>query len=154
MNEQELIAFIREAGMETYLKAGVMPSKAPLRPNCDEFFYERGDWRYHDSYAWKMDGGGEILVYYKGAPVWVLNYFGYLIGVQDTKEVYGFLHDALKLTHRELPVRGDTLVDAERGLRYEVEYLRAEVGNFVGVEKIFKNDVQAYEGYIHGGFVR
>ena len=86
--------------------------------------------------------------------MWVLNYFGFLIDTDDKKEIYGFLHEALALMHPVLPVRGDALVDEARGLRYTVEYARAEIGNFVGVEKIFKNDVEVYQCYLHGGFVR
>ena len=154
MDTQELVTFIHEAAMETYLKPGIMPSVTPFRPKCDEFSYVREGWRYHDSYAWKQDGGGEILVYFKDDPVWVMNYYGFLIGTNDAKEVYGFLHEALKLTHPTLPVRGDAHVDSVRGLRYEVEYSRIEIANFVGVERIFKNEVLVYECYLHGGFVR
>lgn len=154
MNEQELADFIHEAGLNTYLKPGVMPSTTPYRPGSEEFSYERGEWKYLDSYAWNCDGGGEEFVYYNGKVVWVLNYYGFLIGEQNTKEVYGFLHEALKLRHPVLPVRGSALSDDARGLRYEVEYSKAEIGNFVGVERIFKNNIQAYEAYIHGGFVK
>ncbi len=154
MNEQELIEFVHEAGLNTYLKAGVMPSAAPYRPGSEEFSYERGEWKYLDSYAWSQDGGGEEFVYHQGKVVWVLNYYGFLIGEQDKKEIYGFLHDALRLQHPVLPVRGGELEDKERGLRYEIEFVRAEIGNFVGTERIFKGGVKVYEGYIHGGFVK
>lgn len=154
MNEQELLNFIHEAGLNTYLKAGVMPSATPYRPGSEEFSYERGEWKYLDSYAWNHDGGGEEFVYLSDKVVWVLNYYGFLIGEQDKKETYGFLHEALKLRHPVLPVRGDALEDTVRGLRYEVEFVRAEIGNFVGVERIFKNGALAYECNIHGGFVR
>lgn len=154
INEQELKDFIHEAGLNTYLKAGVMPNATPYRPGSDEFSYERGEWKYLDSYAWNHDGGGEEFVYLSGKVVWVLNYYGFLVGEQDKKEIYGFLHDALRLRHPILPVRGAAHEDAVRGLRYEVEFARAEIGNFVGVERIFKNSKVVYEGYIHGGFVR
>ncbi|MEK7531116.1 MAG: DUF5680 domain-containing protein [Patescibacteria group bacterium] len=154
MNEQELKDFIHEAGMNTYLKAGVMPNATLYRPGCDEFSYERGEWKYLDSYAWDHDGGGEELVYYQNKVVWVMNYFGFLINTDDKKEIYGFLHEALRLRHPVLPVRGDTLVDAASGLRYEVEFMRSRIENFVGVERIYKNNVQVYECYIHGGLVQ
>ncbi len=154
MNEQELIEFIHEAALNSYLKPGVMPSTTPYRPGAEEFTYERGEWKYLDSYAWNHDGGGEEFVYYQGEVVWVMNYYGFLIGEQDKKEVYGFLHDALRRTHPLLPVRGDALEDKVRGLRYDIEFERAEIGNFVGIERIFKNDIVAYECYFHGGLVR
>ncbi len=154
MNETELIDFIHEAGLNSYLKPGVMPNKVPFRPGCDEFSYERGDWKYLDSYAWDHDGGGEELIYYQGKVVWVMNYYGFLVGTDDKKEIYGFLHDALRLRHPVLPVRGDAFDDPTRGLRYEIEFGRAEIGNFMGVERIFKNNVKVYECYLHGGFVR
>lgn len=149
-----MIAFIHEAGTNTYLKPGVMPNATPFRPGAEEFTYERGEWKYLDSYAWNHDGGGEEFVYYQGKVVWVMNYYGFLIGEQDKKEVYGFLHEALRLRHPALPVRGDLLEDKVRGLRYEIEFAKAEVGNFVGIERIFKNGTKVYECYFHGGFVR
>lgn len=154
MNEKELIDFIHEAALNSYLMPGVMPNKAPYRPGADEFTYERGDWKYLDSYAWKHDGGGEEFVYYQGRVVWVMNYYGFLIGEQDAKEVYGFLHEALRLRHPVLPVRGDVLDDLARGLRYEIEFERAEANNFVGKEQIYKNGTKIYECYFHGGLVR
>lgn len=154
ITKQELIQFIHEAALNSYLKPGVMPNATPYRPGADEFTYERGDWKYLDSYAWNHDGGGEEFVYYQGKVVWVMNYYGFLIGEQDKKEVYGFLHDALRLRHPVLPVRGDALEDAVRGLRYEIEFERAEVANFVGKERVFKNGTLAYECYFHGGYVR
>lgn len=131
-----------------------MPSATPYRPGCDEFVYERGEWKYLDSYAWNRDGGGEELVYYRNKVVWVMNYFGFLIGSEDKKEVYGFLHDALRLRHPVLPVRGDNLQDGARALRYEVEFLRSDIRNFLGHERIFKQNTKVYECYFHGGLVQ
>lgn len=154
MNKQDIIDFIHEAVLNTYTKPGVLPNPVSLRPGADEFTYERGDWKYLDSYAWRQDGGGEEFVYYKEEVVWVMNYYGFLIGEQDTKEIYGFLHEALRLRHPVLPVRGDAFEDPVRGLRYEIEFEKSEVTNFVGTERIFKNGTKVYECYFHGGLVR
>lgn len=154
MNEQELVEFVREAGLHTYADPNAPKRATPYRPQCEEYEYTRGDWTYLDSYAWMRDGGGAEIVYYQGKPVWVMNYYGFLINSDDAKEIYGFLHEALRLRHPVLPVRGDTLEDSARGLRYGVEFSRAEIGAFVGVERIFKSGAQVYECYFHGGLVR
>jgi hypothetical protein len=154
MNEKELIEFIHEAGLHTYADPNAPKRTTPYRPGCEEYEYSRGDWTYVDSYAWKHDGGGAEIVYYQGSPVWVMNYYGFLLSADDPKETYAFLHEALRLRHPVLPVRGDMLTDPVRGLRYEVEFERVEVRSFVGVERIFKGDSKIYECYFHGGLVR
>lgn len=150
--KEELLHFIEEASLNTYANPDAKTIPVPLRSGCDEFLYQSGDWKYHDSYAWKKDGGGEEIVYFKGEPIWVMNYYGYLIGKPDAKEIYRFLHVALQKRHATLPVRGDTY--EESNLRYEVEYEKNSIENFHGVERIRQNEELVYECYVHGGFVR
>lgn len=150
--DKELVDFIAEASLATYASSGEKLQKS-YRPGCEEYLYERGDWKYLDSYAWVKDGGGEEIVYYKNIPVWVMNYYGFLIDTDDTKTIYGFMREALRLEHPELPVRGAPLEDPARGLRYEIEFERKEIGNFNGKERIYLNGEKKYECYIHGGLV-
>lgn len=153
-NESQLTEFIVEASRNTYADPNAKTVETPYRPGCEEYLYESGDWRYLDSYAWIRDGGGEEVVYFKGKPVWVMNYYGYIVGNPDTKAVYASLHRALALRHAVLPVRGSKLEEMENGLRYEVVLTRTEIGNFIGSEQIFERDTLVYEAYFHGGFVR
>ncbi|HYF29063.1 MAG TPA: DUF5680 domain-containing protein [Candidatus Paceibacterota bacterium] len=151
-NEDELLAFIVEAGRHTYADPDAKKLAAPIRPGCEEYLYEQGDWKYHDSYAWSKDGGGEEIVYFKGTPVWVMNYYGYLIGDVDSKAIYGFLHEALQERHPALPVRGAPL--EREGFRYAIEFDRGDIGKFRGVERIYQEGALVYECSVHGGLVR
>ena len=150
--KEQLTEFIVEASRNTYANPEAKTIPVPYRPCCDEFFYESGDWKYLDSYAWKKDGGGEEIVYYKDVPIWVMNYYGFLVGTSDSKAVYTFLHEALRERHSILPVRGSAY--ARDAFRYEVEYDRTEIENLRGTERIYQNDTLIYECYVHGGFVR
>lgn len=90
-------------------------------------------------------------MYFKGKPIWVLNYYGYVLDSGDAKPLYAFLHKALALRHPTLPVRGAPMEDGN--FRYEIRFKRTHIGNFIGVEQIYDSGVLAYECYVHGGFV-
>lgn len=143
--------FIFEAHLATYTDPNAPKSTHPYRPGCEEYQYERGDWKYIDSYAWKRDGGGQEVVYFRGAPIWVLNYYGFLLGSSDAKTIYTFLHEALRERHPALPVRGHMLQTLE--FMYKVHYDRSHIGNFRGTERIYQDDELVYECYLSGGFV-
>lgn len=153
-NETQLIEFIVEASRNTYADPNAKTTKHPYRPGCEEYLYESGEWKYLDSYAWKRDGGGEEIVYFKDTPIWVMNYYGFIVGSPDTKAVYKFLHEALAQRHPLLPVRGAVYEDKELCLRYDIEFSRAKLGNLLGIENIYQNDALVYQAYFHGGFVR
>jgi hypothetical protein len=114
----------------------------------------RGDWKYHDSYAWTKDGGGQEIIYYQGTPVWLMNYYGFRVGVEDTDVMGDFLHTALRKRHPVLPVRGDTHEDVEKKLCYEIVFERDSISNFVGKERITRDGVVVYQCYVHGGLVK
>ena len=150
---EQLLAFVKKAGESTWTAKQGKKLKWPMRPGCDEYLYEDENWRFHDSFAWDKDGGGEVIVYFKDEPIWIQNYFGHLIGTEDSKTVYGFLRKAMRETHPKLPIRGAPLEEAASGLKYEIKFSKAELGCFVGIERIYQNENVAYEGYFHGGFV-
>lgn len=151
---KQLIEFIVEASSNTYANPAAKTLDVPYRPGCEEFLYESGPWKYLDSYAWKRDGGGEEIVYFKGTPVWLLNYYGFVLTDVDTKALYAFLHKALAEQHPTLPVRGAAYTDEAQGFRYEVDYDQDQIRNLRGVERIYQHDALVYECYLHGGFVR
>ena len=149
--KEQLVEFIVEASRNTYANPDAKTLETPYRPGCDEYLYEAEDWKYFDSYAWKNDGGGEEIVYFKNTPIWMMNYYGFLVGTQDSKAVYAFLHEALRERHPVLPVRGDSYT--RDAFRYEIEFQKDTIENLLGVERIYQNDSLVYECYVHGGFV-
>lgn len=150
--KEQLVEFIIEASRNTYANPDAPKSISPYRPGCEEYLYESGDWKYLDSYAWNKDGGGEEIVYYKGQPVWLMNYYGFVTAPTDTKAMYAFLHEALRERHPVLPVRGAS--HSSGAFRYEIAFEKDEIENLLGVERIYENDALVYECYVHGGLVR
>ena len=151
---KKLIDFLGNASESTYASSEGKKLEKSSRPESEDYLYEDGNWKYLDSYVWNKDGGGEEIIYFKDKPVWVMNYYGYLIETKDSKTVYSFLKEALSQKHPDLPVRGKNLEDEERSLRYNIIFEKKDIGNFIGKEMIFQNGKIVYECYIHGGFIK
>ena len=69
--------FVVEAKAATYVGGGV--ARVPCRPSSHDIGYERGDWRYLDSYFGGADFAGQEVVWLESEPVWAMNYFGRII---------------------------------------------------------------------------
>ena len=151
--EEELEAFLKEAGSRTFASPEREKLSRTHRPGCDEYVYEANGWKYLDSAAWSRDGGGQEIVYFRGQPVWVMNYYGFLADGADRDLVYGFLKETLRHKHRALRAKNTAEADARTGLQYEIEFGRKDIGNFQGIERIRKGRRVVYECYLHGGFV-
>lgn len=77
MNLTELNAFIVEAKSQTYVAGGVR--QASSRSGSHDIGFERGPWRYLDSYFGGTDFAGQEVAWLKGEPVWAMNYFGRIV---------------------------------------------------------------------------
>lgn len=72
-----LNSFIVEAKANTYVGGG---SPAPAcRTGSRDIGYQRGTWRYLDSYFGGTDFAGQEVVWLESEPVWAMNYFGRII---------------------------------------------------------------------------
>lgn len=69
--------FIVEAKAATYVGGGV--PRLPCRSGAHDIGYERGAWRYLDSYFGGTDFAGQEVVWLADEPVWAMNYFGCVI---------------------------------------------------------------------------
>ena len=69
--------FVVEAKAATYVGGGV--PRLPCRPGAHDIGYERGDWRYLDSYFGGTDFAGQEVVWLADEPVWAMNYFGCIV---------------------------------------------------------------------------
>lgn len=77
MDRTLLNDFIVVAKSQTYVADAVKLSSC--RPGSHDTGYERGRWRYLDSYFGGSDFAGQEVVWLSGDPVWAMNYFGRII---------------------------------------------------------------------------
>jgi hypothetical protein len=69
--EDVLAHFLDEANKSTYAKKDAAKVK-PLRPNSEDYHFEKDDLIYHDTYFGGRNFIGEEIVYQNQTPVWEL----------------------------------------------------------------------------------
>lgn len=149
---ERLKSFLVAAKCNTYASLGDNATVTPLLPGAKQLEYREGLWFYRDIYVGLYRFVGQEIVYLSGYAVWSMSYAGGLSGdvpAPLADSVYGFLRQALRQVHRELPVRGPARL--EEG---ELAYTCQSVGTvqaFYGVESIVQNDQSLYELHFSGG---
>ena len=149
---QKLLDFILRAKQATYVGSG--KKLLPYRLGSHDLQFFEDDWAYHDSYVGENDFMGEEIVYFRGKPVWGMNYFGRIIDPeritsaeagamikQSLSKMYlsgrflgGYNHSSGQLTYTDTN-DGDPLY-------------------FTGKEWIEKNGEIVYTLVYHGGLIR
>ena len=147
---QKLKEFIFEASKNTYAS-----ENPEIKVKQDDYSttieYEKDDWKYHDNYFGGEPYGGREVVFYKGKPVWMMVYYGWVVEGNNPNDVYGILTKALRSSNIDMPYRGPKeLIDGDS--KY-VNEIHGEVGNFFGEEKIYKGDTLLYVAKYMGDFV-
>ncbi len=149
----DLKNFLVRAHQNTYANMDA-PKAPPLRPASYDYHFEQGDFTYHDTYFGGKQFIGEEIVYWKGKPVWGMNYYGRGL-LPDMPESYfdEVLRPALMETPWErLPVRGP-----ERFVRGAYEYSMSLVDGgmeaFVAEEKISMDGKVIFKTFLHGGII-
>ena len=150
MDLKILKEFILEASQNTY--ASENPDiKIKQEDNSTTIVYEKDDWKFHDNYFGGEPYGGREVVFFRGEPVWMMVYYGWIIERNNPDDVYGILTKALRNSNIEMPYRGPKeLVDGE------FKYMNkpyGEVDTFFGEEKIYKGDALLYVAKYMGGLV-
>ena len=91
---EEVKRFFLEASLNTYA-ADAPKTTLEALPKSKELRYERGDFLYVDMYySSGYKSGGQTVIWYKGNPVWIMQYQGWWQG--DDERVILFLKHALK----------------------------------------------------------
>ena len=111
---------------------------------------------YHDTYFGGEKFIGCEVVYIGDKPIWAMNYNGYSVVENLSEEAMdNALRPALMqvgVDNSVLPVRGPSkFVNGE--YKYTFEQSGA-MENFIGLERIYKNDVLIYELHCAGGIVK
>ena len=111
---------------------------------------------YHDTYFGGEKFIGSEVVYVDDKPIWAMNYNGYSVIENLSEEAMdNALRPALMMVgvdNSVLPVRGPS-----RFVNGEYKYAFEQSGtmeNFIGVERIYKNDVLIYELHCSGGNIK
>jgi hypothetical protein len=144
-----LSAFIAQAHKHGY--AAAQPDNATEQAGTI-LTYERGPWRYRDSYTGSSAFVGHEVVSRESDPVWGMSYYGDLTTVTvDRDKVYEFLRDALREATPARPYRGPEQLRGD-----DLSYRSTVDGNldrFDGEEEIRTDGAVVYRGQFSGGRV-
>ncbi len=153
ISNEELAEFLREANKNTYANVGANKASS-LRPNSEDYHYEKGDLTYHDTYFGARDFIGEEIVYKAGKPVWGMNYYGTVLNPTiTTADAYKILRPALMKDSGDLlPVRGPQ--SYTEGTSTYTNRVDGTLEAFSGEENILISGQLVYRGLFHGGFIK
>lgn len=148
---QEMERFIVRAKAATY--AGGGPRLLPYRLGSHDLQFTQGDWAYHDSYFGESDFLGQEVVYYRGVPVWGMNYYGRLLVPEriSAPEIGQMIMRSLTRLYQEGRFLG-AFEHVDGDLRYTDEN-EGDVRAFLGVERIFLAGDLVYRLHYHGGLI-
>ena len=147
----QLHSFILEAKAATYVGDGT-PVKS-CRTQSHDLVFERGAFRYLDSYFGGSDFIGEEVVCQGETPVWGMNYYGTILkpDIIQAAEAGAMIKASLSRMYAE----GRFLGGWEYQLGDLVYHDTSEgaMAKFTGYEWIEKSGVKVYELVYHGGLI-
>ena len=147
-----LESFILDAKSATYVGGG-KPSAA-CRTGSHDIGYQRGSWRYLDSYFGGTDFLGQEVVWNDGVPVWAMNYYGRILEPEmiDGAIAGAVIKESLSALYRLGRFLGEFEYDV-RQYRY-ADASKGGVEGFLGIERIYVKDKEVYRLDYHGGLVK
>ena len=152
----QLEAFIVVAKAATYVGAG--KKCLSYRPASHDLQFHDGAFSYLDSYFGGTDFIGQEVVYYDGAPVWAMNYYGRIleparIAAADAGWV---IQQSLSKLYEQGRFLGGWKHSTDLGTYVDTN--EGDVASFTGVEWITREvdgkDVRVYELVYHGGLIK
>lgn len=154
INSKEFLEFLVKAKKGTYANGDASKSSSS-RFLSKDYHYEDGNFTYHDTYFGGVKFMGEEVVYYNDNILWGMNYYGVTLDDSLTEELMDkVLRVALMKVGEDkdiIPVRGPKEFINDDYLYTFNVYGNME--NFVGTERIYKDDKLIYELKCHGGFI-
>ncbi len=152
LSHKKLHDFIFRAKSACYVGGGSPPPPA-ARSRRDLQFTE-GDWTYHDTYFGASDFIGEETVWFKGVPVWAMNYYGYILhpDLITPAETGGMIKASLSRMYKEGRFLGG-FQHSQGGLTY-IDTSEGDVSHFSGREWIEREGLRVYELVYHGGLIK
>ena len=149
---EQLEAFIITAKAATY--AGNGKRAEPTRPGSIDLSYEDGDLLYRDSYFGTGDFIGEEVVWYKGEPIWAMNYYGYILVPEElsAEESGKVIKESLTALYSEGRFLSGFKHQTSLGIYIDTNV--GDVSNFHGLEWTERGGERLYELRYHGGLIR
>lgn len=151
INLDELKSFLVKAKKATYA-SGDESAKIINDDKSTTLIFEDGDWKYHDNYFGGEPYGGREVVFFQGAPVYIMTYYGWVDErAENVKEIYSILQKALTLIPEDKPYRGPKELN-EGNYSYSNDF-QGEIDNFSGEEIIKLDGQEVYRAKYLGGLV-
>ena len=150
---QELEVFIVKAKAATYVGDGEKADSC--RPGSHDLIFEEVPFFYLDSYFGGTDFIGQEVVYYKGEPVWAMNYYGRIL-VPDlitAAEAGRMIKESLSKMYTEENRFLGGFEHVAGNLHY-TDTSQGEVSSFRGKEWISCDTIKVYELDYHGGLIK
>ncbi len=148
---QKIISFRQEAGKADYSSSDPKSWKKES-DNSTTIIYKSGDWKSEDNFFGGEPYGGREVVFYKGKPVWIFVYYGWVEpNVSDIQEVYDFLKAALNADSENKVFRGP-----KEFVKGNFLYKNSWHGNFErfsGEEIMYRKGTEIYRAKYMGGLV-
>ena len=77
IDNQALCTFLVRAKRATYA-SGDQAKEIEEADRSTSLVFEEGDWKYHDNYFGGEPYGGREVVFFKGDPVYIMTYYGWV----------------------------------------------------------------------------
>ena len=149
---KELHAFIVYAKSSSYVGGGA--GSPSCRPKSHDLQFAEGDWSYHDTYFGASDFIGEEAVWFRGDPVWAMNYYGYILQPEliTPAQTGGMIQASLSRMYKEERFLGG--FQHSQGEFTYIDTSQGDVSRFSGREWIERDGVKVYELVYHGGLIK
>ncbi|MBI3385769.1 hypothetical protein HY031_01645 [Candidatus Gottesmanbacteria bacterium] len=114
--------------------------------------FTSGEWSSDDNFFGGEPYGGRTIVFYKGKPVWMMVYYGWIDeSVRDPNPIYAFLRQALMNMPPDYPFRGPKSLK-EKKLAY-TNIWKGTIERFAGHENIKEGGKEVYYASYVGGLI-
>ena len=147
-NANKIIQFLILAKKNTYAGHG-SEEQVSTRPKSHDLVYNKGKFKYIDTYLGGEQFIGEEAVFIDDEPIWAMNYNG--IEIND-KFSSNFLKKALSTVNAEMPYRGQNKYQDG-----DYTYICETNGNFEyfnGKEIIYFQNEKVFECNFSGGIIK
>ncbi len=113
--------------------------------------FKFGQWESHDNFFGGEPYGGRTVVFYKGKPVWMMVYYGWVAEGIQPDPVYKILRGALMRMPSDAPFRGPKQYK-KAALTYNNTW-NGDADRFSGEECITQRGKLVYKANYMGGWV-